>query len=245
VTADTHALTGAYVCDALSEPERAAFGRHLSQCEACRQEVAELRDTAALLGVAASAQPPPGLHDRVMAQVRAERQVRSPAASLALARERRRRGLVRRISWGAAGILVACGAALGVIAVRENHEIASMRQQREAVSDFLASNDLRTSVGKISTGGTVTIMSSRSHDAMMVAASGLTPLPASEAYQVWMKEAGGMRPGPVAHPSADGVISPMMTRGIDGVTAITMTVEPAHGSAHPSGNPVLVMRLGT
>ena len=245
MTADAHALTGAYVCDALSEPERVTFERHLSQCEACRQEVAELRDTAALLGAAASAQTPPGLHDRVMAQVRTVRQVTPLATSLALARERRRGGLVRRISWGAAAALVACGVALGVIAVRENHEIASMRQQHEAVSNFLASGDLRTSVGRVSTGGTVTIMSSRRHDAMMIAASGLTPLPSSEAYQVWMKEAGGMRPGPVAHPSADGVIGPMMAKGIGGVTAVTMTVEPAHGSAHPSGNPVLVMRLST
>jgi hypothetical protein len=245
MTADTHALTGAYVCDALSEPERAAFGRHLSQCDACRQEVAELRDTAALLGVAAGVQPPPGLHDRVMAQVRTVRQVSPRAASLALARERRRGPLVRRISWAAAAAVVACGVTLGVIAVGENHEIASMRQQHEAMSDFLASRDLRTSVGKVSTGGTVTIMSSRSHDAMMIDASGLAPLPSSEAYQVWMKEAGGMRPGPVASPSAGGVIGPMMTKGTDGVTAVTMTVEPAHGSAHPSGNPVLVMRLGT
>jgi anti-sigma-K factor RskA len=245
MTADTHALTGAYVCDALSEPERVTFERHLSQCEACRQEVAELRDTAALLGAAVSAQPPPGFHDRVMAQVRTVRQVIPPATSLVLARERRRRGWVRRVSWGAAGVLVACGVALGVIAVRENHEIVIMRQQREAVSDFLASGDLRTSVGRVSTGGTVTIVSSPSHDAMMVAASGLTPLPSSEAYQVWMKKAGGMHPGPVAHPSADGVIGPMMAKGIDGATVITMTVEPAHGSAHPSGNPVLVMRLGT
>jgi anti-sigma-K factor RskA len=245
MTADTHALTGAYVCDALPEAERVTFERHLSRCEACRQEVAELRDTTALLGAAAGAQPPPGFHDRVMAQVRSVRQVRPPAASLALARERRRRGLVRRISWAAAGTLVACGAALGVIAVRENQEIASMRQQHEAMSDFLASRDLRTSIGRVSTGGTVTIMSSRSHDAMMLAASGLTPLPSSETYQVWMKEAGGMHPGPVAHPSAGGVIGPMMARGIDGATAVTMTVEPAHGSAHPSGNPVLVIRLTT
>lgn len=245
MTADTHALTGAFVCDALSEPERVTFERHLSECEACRQEVAELRDTAALLGTAASAQPPSGLHDRVMAQVRMVRQVTPPAISLALARERRRRRWMRRISWGAAGVLVGCGAALGVIAVRENHEIASMRQQREAVSDFLASGDLRTSVGRVSTGGTVTIVSSRSDDAMMVAASGLAPLPSSEAYQVWMKKAGGMHPGPMAQPGAGGVIGPMMAKGIDGATAVTMTVEPAHGSAHPSGSQVLVMRLST
>ena len=245
MTADTHALTGAYVCDALPEAERVRFERHLSRCEACRQEVAELQDTTALLGAAASAQPPPGLHDRVMAQVRMVRQVTPRATSLALARERQRRGLVRRISWGAAAALVACGAALGVIAVHENHEIASMRQQHEAMSDFLASSDLRTSISRVSTGGTVTVMSSRSHDAMMITASGLAPLPSSEAYQMWMKKAGSMRPGPMAHPSAEGVIGPMMAKGIDGATAVTMTVEPAHGSAHPSGTPVLVMRLGT
>jgi anti-sigma-K factor RskA len=243
MTADAHALTGAYVCDALSAPERAAYEHHLAQCDACRQEVAELRDTAARLGFAASAEPPPSVHDQVMAQVQTVRQVAPPGASLSLARERRRRRWLHRSGWAAAAVLVAGVATLGTVAARENHEIASMRSERAAMSDFLAASDLRTTVGIVSTGGVVTIMTSRSHDAIMVAASGLPPLPPSQAYQLWMKEAGGMHPGPVTRPGVHGTIGPMMAKGAGSATAVAITVGPAGGSQHPAGTTVLVMKL--
>ena len=242
MSADLHVLTAAYVCDALSGPERAAYEQHLSRCDSCRQEVGELQDTAALLGSAVSAEPPARVHDRVMAQVRTVRQVAPRAASLSLARERRRHW-IKRTGWAAAAALVVCAAGLGAVAAHENHEIASMRSERAAVSDFLAASDLRTTVGHARTGGVVTIMTSRSHDAMMVAASGLRTLPASETYQVWIHEPGGMRPGPVAHPGAGGVIGPMMAQGIHGTTAVTIMAGPAGGSPHPAGTTVLVMKL--
>ena len=46
---DIHALGGAYVLDAVDDLERAAFDRHLADCETCANEVAELRDAAARL----------------------------------------------------------------------------------------------------------------------------------------------------------------------------------------------------
>jgi RNA polymerase sigma factor (sigma-70 family) len=42
MTADAHTLLGAYVLDAVDDIDRAAFGRHLNECEECRAEVAEL-----------------------------------------------------------------------------------------------------------------------------------------------------------------------------------------------------------
>jgi anti-sigma-K factor RskA len=243
MTADLHVLTAAYVCDALSEPEHDAYEQHLSHCESCRLEVAELQDTVARLGSAVSAGPPRAVHDRVMAEVRTVRQVAPPAASLSLARERRRRRWRKRTGWAAAVALVVCAAGLGAVAAHENAEIAGMRSERAAVSHFLAASDVHTTVGRARTGGFVTIMTSRSRDAMMVTASGLRPLPSSEAYQVWMHEPGGMRPGPVAHPGAGGVIGPMMAKGIHGATAVSVMAGPAGGSAHPAGTTVLVMKL--
>ena len=37
---DIHALCGAYAVDAVDDLERAAFDRHLADCEACAAEVA-------------------------------------------------------------------------------------------------------------------------------------------------------------------------------------------------------------
>jgi anti-sigma-K factor RskA len=69
MSAELHALAGAYAVDALPADERAAFEEHLATCEACRTEVAELSATAARLGEAAAETPPAGLKERVLAEV--------------------------------------------------------------------------------------------------------------------------------------------------------------------------------
>src|SRR5262249_9962312 len=80
---EVHTLSGAYALDALTEIERAGFARHLAECSVCATEVAEFRETAARLGVAAWETPPARLRDRVLAEVAQTRQV------TATSRERR------------------------------------------------------------------------------------------------------------------------------------------------------------
>ena len=72
---EVHALTGAYVCDALDAAERAAFEEHLAQCEACAEEVAEFSETAAVLAMAAAEAPPARLHAAVTARIDITRQL--------------------------------------------------------------------------------------------------------------------------------------------------------------------------
>ena len=72
---DVHTLTGAYVCDALAPAEREAFEGHLAQCSACSQEVAELREVAAVLGKAVALEPPARLKSAVDARVAVTRQL--------------------------------------------------------------------------------------------------------------------------------------------------------------------------
>jgi anti-sigma-K factor RskA len=72
---DVHTLTGAYVCDALAPAEREAFEQHLAQCSACRQEVAELREVAAVLGTAVALQPPARLKAAIDARIDVTRQL--------------------------------------------------------------------------------------------------------------------------------------------------------------------------
>ena len=47
---DLHVLTGSYALDALPDPERAEFERHLQHCPSCDAEVRGLRETAARMG---------------------------------------------------------------------------------------------------------------------------------------------------------------------------------------------------
>ncbi len=74
MTVDTHSLVGAYVLDAVDDLERAAFTRHLTECEACAIEVAELREATAQLGDLFGGEPPSSLRDTVLAEVSQARQ---------------------------------------------------------------------------------------------------------------------------------------------------------------------------
>ncbi|HZB85971.1 MAG TPA: anti-sigma factor [Gaiellaceae bacterium] len=66
-----HELTAAYALDALDENERRTFEEHLSGCARCREELADLSQTAALLAHGApAATPPPALRERILADAR-------------------------------------------------------------------------------------------------------------------------------------------------------------------------------
>ncbi len=69
MSADIHSLVGAFALDAVDDLERAAVDRHLRECDACRIEVAELREAAARLADGAWSVPPPRLRENVLAAV--------------------------------------------------------------------------------------------------------------------------------------------------------------------------------
>jgi len=71
---DLHDLTAAYALDALDADEAEAYEQHLSQCEDCREQLAELNDTAASLAFATVAPaPPPRLRAAILEAAAAER----------------------------------------------------------------------------------------------------------------------------------------------------------------------------
>lgn len=78
-----HALAGAYAIDAIEGAERARFERHLASCPTCPAEVRGLAATAAQLGLAAAATPPPDLKGRVLADVTALSGARGADAEIA------------------------------------------------------------------------------------------------------------------------------------------------------------------
>jgi anti-sigma-K factor RskA len=98
---DLHDLTAAYALDALDAHETEAYERHLGQCEDCREQLAELNDTAASLAYATVAPPPPPrLRAAILDQAAAERSNVVP--------------FLRR-RWVARGLAVAAAAAACVI----------------------------------------------------------------------------------------------------------------------------------
>jgi anti-sigma-K factor RskA len=71
---DLHDLTAAYALDALDPDEVEAYERHLSQCEECREQLAELNGTATALAFNTVAPvPPPRLRESILDAAAAER----------------------------------------------------------------------------------------------------------------------------------------------------------------------------
>jgi anti-sigma-K factor RskA len=98
---DLHDLTAAYALDALDDDEVEAYERHLSQCETCRAELAELNESAAALAFGAVAPAPPArLRAAILESAAAERTNVVPL-------------LQRR--WFARGLAVAAAAAACVV----------------------------------------------------------------------------------------------------------------------------------
>jgi anti-sigma-K factor RskA len=94
---DAHDLTAAYALDALDPEEAEAYERHLSQCEECREQLAELNESAAALAFGAVAPAPPTrLRDSILDAAAAERANVVP---------------LRRRRWVSRGLAVAAAAA--------------------------------------------------------------------------------------------------------------------------------------
>jgi anti-sigma-K factor RskA len=100
---DPHDLTAAYALDALEPEETEAYERHLSRCDECREQLAELTETSAALAYASAAPaPPPRLRSAILDAAAAERSTVVP--------------LVRRNRWVTRGLAVAA-AAVACVAV--------------------------------------------------------------------------------------------------------------------------------
>lgn len=247
-TADLHTLTGAYAVHALSDEERAAFERHLADCEACALETAELTATAARLGLAATAVPRPALREEVLRRITAVRQDSprdsglSRAGGAAVAWKRR----VPR--WALAACLAAV-AALGGTAVWQHQraERALERAHRaeqgaDRITAVLAAPDARSGAARLGDGATGTVVVSRSRDRAVFVVSGMAPPPRGKVYQLWFDDGGIMRAaGLMDSGRRDQAV--LLSGAVGGASGMGVTVEPPGGSDHPTSAPVALLRF--
>jgi anti-sigma factor RsiW len=227
ISAEIHTLTGAYVLDAVTDPERAEFDRHLRECPACDLEVGELRETAARLGSAAAQTPPASLFDRVMAEVAQTRQ-QPPVVSDLLARTARTpRRWVRRAAIGVASLAAVAAALVGGITIGHDGP-AQVAGGTSAVS---AADRVTTTASGVR-GGSATVSLSRSQGSVVVDVQDLPALDPQHAYQVWLAGPGGPRSAGLLDAGArSGTVAAALPSGAD---RVKVTVEPAGGSPRPT-----------
>ncbi|GAA1990875.1 anti-sigma factor [Catenulispora subtropica] len=249
---EVHALTGAYVSHALEPAEREAFEGHLEQCPTCRQEVAELRETAALLASAASEPPPARLKAAVDARIAVTRQLppiversaaeAEPAAGTAVRGGTRRRWLTG-LGWGLATGLAATVAVLGVRVADQQNQLDQAHQRDTTIAALLAAPDTRTGSVTVTTGGKGMVLVSRSHDEAAITLTGLTRLPSGQAYQLWMMGPSGARSGGLLPTGSGGTSGSVLAHDLGDARTIGLTVEPSGGSAQPTTAPIMLLPM--
>lgn len=241
---EVHSLTGAYVCHALEPAEREAFERHLAECPTCVQEVAELRETAALLASAAAETPPARLKAAVDARIAVTRQI-PPIIDHAPARQaapRPRRRWFAGLGYGLAAGMAVVVAVLGVRLNDQQNQIDQARDRSTTISALLAAPDVHTDSVTVSTGGSGRVLVSRSRDEAAITVSGLSQLSPGKVYQLWMMGPSGARSGglvPIDSEAFDSVLA----HGLGDARTIGLTVEPTGGSAQPTTTPVMLLPM--
>ncbi|MBQ1017079.1 anti-sigma factor [Micromonospora sp. D93] len=233
MSADVHTLAGAYVLDAVDDVERAAFERHLAECEPCRDEVAELRETVARLADETDVEATPAaLRERTLAQAARTPQLRVIATG---AGGGRRAGRWRQLTVAAAAAVLLAGGASAVTWTVSNDRIsdeqASSAQARQ-IAAVLDAPDARVFERPLQPGGAATVVVSRDRDRGVVLLRDLPAPGAGRIYELWLIR--GSEPRKVGQ-LAEGdrastmVIGPVADAGTFGVSN-----EPVGGSVAPT-----------
>jgi anti-sigma-K factor RskA len=212
MAADPHADVAAYALDALDAEEERAFEEHLASCEACREELASLREaTAALAYGAAGPAPPPELKSRILDQAKAER----PNVV----------SLPRRRSWTAplaAAAAIAAAVAIGVGVWAAN------RPANDAFASVLAKPGAK--LVPMGARGTLAV----APDGTAAIALTVPRAPAGKTYEAWViRDGAARRAGLFSRSTVLRIQRPVKPGSV-----VAVTLERAGGVDQPTNKPL-------
>ena len=234
---EIHALSGAYAVDALDDQERELFEQHLADCSACRAEIASLREAASLLPETSSAEPPPALRDRVLAEIGKVRPLPPLPAQEPVVRDiqsaRSRRRFPVRLA-AAAAVLAVLGVGTAVTQPWESDTTQKDLTAAELVLQAADAEQVSLKVGDAE----ATIFRSVSQGRAVIVTSNMPPAPDGKLYELWLQA-----------PTGEMVRAGLMPEGSDNTYLLEgdasdaigagITIEPApDGSNIPSTKPI-------
>lgn len=239
MTADIHALAGAYALDALPHEERLFFERHLAECEVCAAEVSEFAATAATLGAAAAETPPLGMRARVLAAADSTRQIGplQPA---------RPQGFLNSLRLAVVPVAAAVAVAvigIGVSLAQMDRRVEALRDQvaqAQAAEDTLlavltAADQTEVVLEMAGGDGAARFLYSASLDRGVLVGHGMPALPAGKTFELWLFHDGHPVPAGVFDPESDGRVSALTAESVRGAEAVAVTIEPHGGVPAPTG----------
>jgi anti-sigma-K factor RskA len=221
---DTHDLTAAYALHALDAEEREAYEEHLAQCARCRDELAQLQESAAALAWAVEAPaPPPALRARVLAEATAGRENVVPLPLRA-----------RRV-WQAAAAVAACAAVgLGIWAATLHNSLGTARAHESALQI-------------VADPASHTVAVQGGHGMVAVAQNGVGVLvvdrlplaPDGKTYEAWVIPRGGKPVRAGTFNGGDGMTMVKLQMPVPKGATVAATVERDGGVDAPTTKPFL------
>ena len=214
-----HDLTAAYALDALGPDDEERFEEHLATCERCREELAGLRDPAAMLAYGVeSPVPPPELRSRILEAARAERSNVVP---------------IRRKLPAAIGAVAAVAATVAIGLGLWAASISDDLDRERSVVAILADPQAR-SIPLEGADGRVVVTDSG--DAALVV-SGLASAPKGKTYEIWVVEDGRTLPAGVFQAKRERDVV-RLTRPVPPGSGVAVTVEDDGGTDAPTSDPI-------
>ncbi len=233
-------LIPAYALGALDPSEAQSLEAHLRTCLDCQASLREYREVSDGLLLALPPQsPPPRVRARLIASLE--------AGKAASASTKRRRWPIWQLG---AGVAVA---ALLILSVAMLAQLISMQRQQAALVEQLQNNQVAVALlaypeahsyalEGIPQATGVLVMNSEFKAALFYA-WGLGPADSAHTYQIWLIQADG-------HPISAGMFRPepgqaffstvlRPAQPFSDLTGLVVTLEPAGGSAVPTGSRVL------
>ena len=210
----------AYALGSLPEAEAGAVERHLESCEDCRERLQWLSPAVGALAESAPpVEPPEGLKARVMAEVEGDAARRRAAPASRPLRERLG-GLLLRPATGLA-VVALLGAGIAGYALHEENGTQTEEHREAGVGAVLEYDE---------SAGTLRL-------------TGLEQLDREHLYQAWVQRGPEVVPSSLFAPHSDGTAWAAIPEGLDGADVVMITVEPRRGSAVPTGEPVISVRM--
>ncbi|WP_246855642.1 anti-sigma factor [Nocardioides xinjiangensis] len=233
---DLHKLTGAYALDALDDLERARFEQHLAGCDDCRAEVAELRETAALLAGSVATPAPASLRDSVLAGISQVRPLPPEVPEQAPGSTHRGRRWMPFLVAAALALVLGVGAALTRPWVGDDAPRLTVAEQVLQAPD---AQEVSVDLGEA---GRATVVRSRSEDRAVIVTEDMVAAPDGKDYELWLQT-----PDEEMVPAGLMPDDPDQTVVLDGsaaeAIAVGITVEPDGGSEQPTSDPIALFDL--
>jgi anti-sigma-K factor RskA len=245
-----HTLSGAYVVDAVDDAERAAFEAHLPGCRDCRDEVASLREAAALMADDSALTPPASLRRSVLAGISTIRPLppeidpaetsqpheEEPASATVVPLRRHR----FRMASLAAAAAVAASVAVGVTWQPWNDQGTSAVS---AADQVLAAGDAQKVALDFKDGSTAAVYRSKSKGRAVILTDGMAPPPSGKVYEIWLRDANDhLVPAGLMPKQADNKV--LLKGDAAKATGVGITIEPEGGSQQPTSEPIAMFELG-